>query len=130
MNYETLAKHNQRNSFAITVFFLLLNRTDRKNRTDCSQEYLQSKMQASRSTIYRAIKYLISHNLIEIIKIGNRNIYKVNFKDWSKKITDHLNDEITLSKTEKKSNRKQGFKSYQETVSDASTVVVALRIAD
>lgn len=66
------------NPLAAEIFHFLIEQMDRNNSLACSTAVFEELTGRSRSTIWRAIKYLKKNKIIEISKMGNINVYHVN----------------------------------------------------
>jgi hypothetical protein len=66
------------NPLAAEIFYFLLENMDYGNSLACSSSVLQEITGASRTSIWRAVKFLQEKNHISISKMGNCNVYHVN----------------------------------------------------
>jgi len=72
------------NAFAAQVFLYLAKEMDYEAKIIVSQETLADIFEVTRGTINIAIKELVKEKMIEIIKVGNSNIYCLNaFVVWN-----------------------------------------------
>lgn len=94
-------------AFASNLLFFLLEHMDNRNALACSYAVLEDYFQKSRSTIFRGIKTLEENGFIDVLKMGNSNVYVVN-QDlaWTDKNTNKkfakYDGKILVSKKENK----------------------------
>jgi Fe2+ or Zn2+ uptake regulation protein len=62
---------------AAQIFSFLTEHMDYKNAVVCSSKVLEEYFEASRSSVYRALKYLEKQNFLLIGKSGNTNVFVV-----------------------------------------------------
>ena len=80
---------------------------DNRNALACSYAVLEDYFQKSRSTIFRGVKILEENGFIDVLKMGNSNVYVVN-EDlaWTDKNTNKkfakYDGKILVSKKENK----------------------------
>ncbi len=60
------------------LFMLLIKLMDEGNGVIVSQSIIAAKLNVSRPTIIKAIKYLVEHRYIAVYKSGNCNVYTLN----------------------------------------------------
>lgn len=63
---------------AMGTLFYLLNNMGRSNTLAVSQQVIADKLQITRGAVNNAVKVLTKHNFIEIVKVGNLCVYRVN----------------------------------------------------
>lgn len=66
------------NGFACSVLFFILEHMDGRNALACSSLVLEDYFKKSRTTISRAVKLLKENGFLDILKMGNSNVYIVN----------------------------------------------------
>lgn len=66
------------NPAAGKLLFILAEKMNRQNALVCSYETISKITGLGRTTLYKAIKYLKTHNWIEVIKVGTANAYIIN----------------------------------------------------
>lgn len=69
-----------KNGLAGSIFFFFCENMNGNNSVACSYKVLEDYFNASRMSIYRAIKLLKERNFIAISKMGNVNVYHLNEK--------------------------------------------------
>lgn len=94
-----------RNGVAHQIFHYLSKEMDYENKLIISQQTLAEIFEVSRMSVSTAIKELVKAQLIEILKVGNANIYCLNAQVvWTQERTKlHLakfNATVVISKTE------------------------------
>lgn len=67
-----------KNPLAAEIFYFLMENMDYGNSLACSYAVLQEVTSASRTSIWRAVKFLEEKNHVSISKMGNCNVYHVN----------------------------------------------------
>lgn len=67
-----------KNVLACKIFLFILEHMDKKNALACSSAILEDYFGKSRSTISRAIKVLKENGFVDVLKMGNCNVYIVN----------------------------------------------------
>ncbi|PEI90815.1 replication protein [Bacillus pseudomycoides] len=93
--------------FASSLLFFILEHMDNRNALACSYAVFEDYFKKSRSTVYRAIKLLEENGFLDVLKMGNSNVYIVNEnlawtdKNTSKKFAKY-DGKILVSKKENK----------------------------
>lgn len=77
-NMATFRQIIRENSTAAEIFYFLLEHMDHGNSLACSYTVLQEITGKSRSSVWRAVKYLQDQNYVSVSKMGNCNVYHVN----------------------------------------------------
>lgn len=68
----------QQNPLAAEIFYFLMENMDYGNSLACSYAVLQEVTNSSRTSVWRAVKFLQEKNHVSISKMGNCNVYHVN----------------------------------------------------
>lgn len=63
---------------AMGTLMYLITRMSRSNALVVSQQAIASELKTSRQTVNGAIRFLIEHNFIQVIKAGGSSVYVVN----------------------------------------------------
>lgn len=93
--------------FASSILFFILEHMDNRNALACSYSIFEDYFKKHKTTIYRNLKILEENGFIDILKMGNSNVYVVN-EDlaWSdsndKKKFAKYDGKILVSKKENK----------------------------
>lgn len=66
------------NSLAANIMLFLAQHMSHENIVICSQAVLIEEFDCSRTTLYRALKYLVEKKLVIVVKFGTANGYGVN----------------------------------------------------
>jgi len=66
------------NPMAANVFYLFMQYMDKSNCLIVSMATIGSKLDISRPTVYRAVKYLKENRYIAVLKSGTTNVYCLN----------------------------------------------------
>jgi hypothetical protein len=75
---QELRKLSLRAPTAMAVLLYLATEMSRSNALAVSQGVIAGKVGISIGSVNRAIKTLVEHNFIEVIKVGNLGVYRVN----------------------------------------------------
>ncbi len=79
----------KKNGIASGILFFIIEHMDNKNALACSYEVFEEYFEISRTTTYRAIKLLKDNGFIDVLKMGNSNIYIINteiaWTSWNNK---------------------------------------------
>jgi len=77
-----------KHAFASNLLFFIIEHMDNRNALACSYNLLCEYFEVSRMTIYRAIKILKDNGFIDVLKMGNSNVYVINQQlAWTDKHT-------------------------------------------
>lgn len=77
-----------KHSFASNLLFFIIEHMDNRNALACSHNLLSEYFDVSRMTIYRAIKILKENGFLDVLKMGNSNVYVINEQlAWTDKNT-------------------------------------------
>jgi len=63
---------------AMGTLMYMVNRMSRSNALVVSQQAIATELKCSRVTVNGAIKYLVEHNFVQVIKAGGSTVYVVN----------------------------------------------------
>jgi hypothetical protein len=63
---------------AMGTLMYMVNRMSRSNALVVSQQAIANELHIKRESVNRAIKYLVDHNFIQVIKAGGASVYVVN----------------------------------------------------
>lgn len=66
------------NPSAAEIFYFIIEHMDSGNSLACSYTVLQEVTEKSRTSVWRAVKYLREQKYIAVSKMGNCNVYHVN----------------------------------------------------
>lgn len=84
-NLPAVAFLSSENGLAAGIYFFLTERMNNHNAVACSYQVLQEYFNASKTSVYNAIKLLKDKKFFEISKMGNTNVYHLNTKIvWQK----------------------------------------------
>jgi hypothetical protein len=75
---QELRKLSLRAPTATAVLLYLATEMSRSNALAVSQAVIAGKLGVGIGSVNRAIKTLVEHNFIEVIKVGNLGVYRVN----------------------------------------------------
>ena len=75
---QELRKLSLRAPTAMAVLLYLATEMSRSNALAVSQGVIAGKLGVGIGSVNRAIKTLVEHNFIEVIKVGNLGVYRVN----------------------------------------------------
>lgn len=56
----------------------MVNRMSRSNALVVSQQAIATELKTSRETVNKAIRFLVTHNFVQVIKAGGSSVYVVN----------------------------------------------------
>lgn len=73
-----IRKHIRHNAVAVDIFLFLAKHMDHQNIVVCPTNVLMEETDKGRTTVSNAIKYLKSHDLVDVIKVGTTNAYALN----------------------------------------------------
>lgn len=77
-NLPAVAFLSSENGLAAGIYFFLTERMTVHNAVACSYQVLQDYFNASKTSVYNAIKLLKEKNFFQISKMGNTNVYHLN----------------------------------------------------
>lgn len=77
-NLPAVAFLSSENGLAAGIYFFLTERMTNHNAVACSYQVLQDYFNASKTSVYNAIKLLRDKKFFEISKMGNTNVYHLN----------------------------------------------------
>ena len=75
---QELQKLAMKSPAAMGSLMYLVNNMSRSNALVVSQQAIANGIGAKRETVNRAIKYLVEHNFVQIVKAGGATVYIVN----------------------------------------------------
>lgn len=110
-NLPAVAFLSSENGLAAGIYFFLTERMTNHNAVACSYQVLQEYFNASKTSVYNAIKLLKEKKFFEISKMGNTNVYHLNSEIvWQKGYSDRefaeFSATIVLSKEEQEKHKK------------------------
>lgn len=102
---------NKENGWALMIFEFLKTNMDNYNAIMCSSAVLEEYFDISRSTVSLAIKALIKHKFVDVIKSGTSSVYLINteiaWASWAnQKEYASFTAKVLVSKSEQKETKK------------------------
>lgn len=75
---KELQNLSMRSPPAMGTLMYLVTRMSRSNALVVSQQAIATELKTSRETVNKAIRYLVTHNFVQVIKAGGSSVYVVN----------------------------------------------------
>lgn len=67
-----------RSPASMGTLMYMVNRMSRSNALVVSQQAIATELKTSRETVNKAIRFLVTHNFVQVIKAGGSSVYVVN----------------------------------------------------